>query len=118
MITQIATTIEQSKRLIEAGLDPESADMWIVTVQPQKQEGWALVPDGEPCEVLSPHEGKPIGLANFKDTPVWSLSRLIDINGGYNAGLVYDSKCFIEALVQSICFLIPCGDIDEKFLKK
>ena len=103
MKTQIATNIEQSKRLIAAGLDAGSADMQ-----------WNAMPniDGKPtCELF-------VGDLTPNGMPAWSLSRLIDINGGYNAGLVYDSKCFIEALVQSICFLIPCGDIDEKFLKK
>ena len=51
-MSQIATTIEQSKRLIEAGLDPESCDMWWTIRRPLKYDGWKLVYNGEPCVPL------------------------------------------------------------------
>lgn len=102
MKTQIATTIEQSKRLIEAGLDPWSADMQ-----------WNAIPhrNGKPtCELF-------VGDLTPNGMPAWSLSRLIDIARSYRDDC--NSEELIESLVKYICvILIPCGDIDEKYLKK
>ena len=80
-MSQIATTIEQSKRLLAAGLDPESADMWWTIVQPRKQDGWKLVPDGQPYSMLNLYKKEHLGLAGYEDIPAWSLSRLWDMLG-------------------------------------
>lgn len=78
-MSQIATTIEQSKRLIEAGLDPESCDMWWTIRRPLKYDGWKLVYNGEPYVYLSTYKEEPIALAEFEIVSAWSLSRLIDL---------------------------------------
>lgn len=56
--TQIATTIEQSKRLLELGLNPETAECY------NREEEW-----GYSCWI-----GKP---SLPTDIPAWSLDRLI-----------------------------------------
>ena len=106
-MSQIATTIEQSKRLLKAGLDPESADMWWTIVQPQKQDGWKLVPDGQPYSMLNLYKEEHLGLANYEDIPAWSLSRLwdafgLDILGGWFSLGSHRSEDVIEELVSML----------------
>jgi len=68
----LATTIEQSKRMLELGLDPDSADMWwsnrFVYWQPTPMIG------------ISEEQHQ---LYTFKwcdeDVPAWSLSALLDV---------------------------------------
>ena len=79
--SQIATTIEQSKRMIAAGFPVETADMWWTTVQPLKFDGYKTIPDGDPYTSLSLYKKEHIAVASYDETPAWSLSRLIDILG-------------------------------------
>ena len=72
----ISTSIEESRALLDAGISPETADMWRTIVQPLKQNGWLLVNDGEPYEILSLYKGEHTALASFEDIPTWSLSAL------------------------------------------
>lgn len=76
--SQIATTIEQSKRLMEAGLDPESADMCYIEEIITNGIGcisykhtWSEYPCVDTHEESEGPE--PVSL------PAWSLSRLWDI---------------------------------------
>lgn len=102
-MSQIATTIEQSKRLIEAGLDPKSADMSYFghgsTVSRDEDEyDLGLIPYGPHVDKLQRHvdndradlrnyglgEEKEIEIELIEDMiartiPAWSLSRLWDI---------------------------------------
>ena len=76
--SQIATTIEQSKRLLAAGIDPGSADMmWVVP------ETFDSGFDGD-CENTPdpPASLKLQRYGRYCDTPAWSLSRLWDILSG------------------------------------
>ena len=75
----IVTTIEQSKHLIELGLNPDNADMWWTIVQPLKYYGWQLIPDGESYSTLSLYKKDHIALANYEDIPAWSLSALMGL---------------------------------------
>lgn len=64
MKTQIATTIEQSKKLLALGISPESADMgWYYSKDPQmaRNQMW-LYTKGE-----------------NSDIPAWSLSALLEL---------------------------------------
>lgn len=117
MKSQIATNIEQSKRLIEAGLDPESCDMWWTIRRPLKYDGWKLVYNGEPYVYLSTYKEEPIALAEFEIVSAWSLSKLIDICDGALLRSECGSVEMIESLVNAICFLISTGDIDKKYLR-
>lgn len=114
-MSQIATTIEQSKRLIAAGLDPESADMmW---------RNAALTYDfGTAREVVT---AEPILYAfNAKSEnsiPAWSLSRLIDIHRNFDYGPMDDgSAAVIDCLVRAICNEIKyeTGRVREEFIVK
>jgi hypothetical protein len=65
-MSQIATTIEQSKRLLALGVPPETADMHYYQIANLKD--WVLTVGGK------------LGTSN--DVPAWSLSALIGIKTG------------------------------------
>lgn len=90
--SQIATTIEQSKRLLAAGLDPESADMSWHKYKTSKWDLWVGWSDRE--------------LPDLQVFPAWSLSRLIDliVETGIpmNYGPMKDSADVLECAVRLI----------------
>lgn len=91
-MTQIATTIEQSKRLIDAGIDPKSADM-----------RWETFPGCVPHLCYQP-DAMP--LIAPKVTPAWSLSRLIDLIAEtglpMNYGPMKDSAAVLDHAVNAL----------------
>ena len=97
----ICTTKEQSQRLLELGLKPETADMFIF--------------DDEV------YIGKP----NVDDIPAWSLHRLMEIRfAGDNRGLgMYNihnrnlGNCY-EILIFVIEYLIKIGEFNKQYLKQ
>ena len=101
-MTQIATTIEQSERLLEAGLCKEGADMQ-----------WTYLCGEDTYWLQVAREDSQL----FADFPAWSLSKLIDIAGGVVSCDGNTSIDQMEALVEVIIFLVSSGDIDKKYLK-
>lgn len=107
-MSQIATTIEQSKRLLAAGLDPESADMCYKTLDVEDSESDdELVFDfiTRPYSEYLKYVG-PLGLS-YRACPAWSLSRLWDLLSGTVLGGWFSigsdkSEEIIERLVQFI----------------
>lgn len=66
-MTQIATTIEQSKDLLRLGLSPDTADMYY----PKVDEGlYATCPYPKECAAFKKQES---------DIPAWSLSALLKV---------------------------------------
>lgn len=99
-MSQIATNIEQSKRLRKAGLDGNSADM--MWEQHYEKEA--------PYLTVKPHTtlGRTL---TCHATPAWSLSRLIDIRAEVGSPFNYGpmtngSAAVIECLVDSIVDLL------------
>ena len=115
-MSQIATTIEQSKRLLDAGLDPVSADMYYKNNLPwtdKEPKYSAILSDGSPVEALEWYNkgytaaGKePLSLLHFC-FPAWSLSRLWDafgldvLSGWFSVGSSR-SEDVIEELVRML----------------
>lgn len=105
-VSQIATSISQSKRLLAAGLDPESADMCYANVE--------LNPNYLPDIRLSafPYAKcvetyKTVGLIAEDVVPAWSLSRLwdafgLDVLGGWFSVGSSTSEDVIEELVRML----------------
>ncbi len=111
METQIATTIEQSKRLLDAGLNPGSADMHYWSSAFEYKDGfWSPQESGSTIRLVAERPSKEM------DIPAWSLSRLIDILQGCDFTQI-TSKEIIEAHVNAIIFLIPAGFIADEYLK-
>lgn len=105
-MSQIATTIEQSKRLLAAGLDPESADMCYANVEFNSN----YLPDIR-LSVISYAQCvetyKAVGLIAEYIVPAWSLSRLwdafgLDVLGGWFSVGSSTSEDVIEELVRMV----------------
>ena len=107
-MSQIATTIEQSKRLLGAGLDPESADM-----------RWEQFPGLVPRLCYQP-DVLPLIIPNV--IPAWSLSRLWDICndsgiGPFNfGGDDIDSSSLIDKLIKWIILGIFDHEVLDEYL--
>lgn len=90
-MSQIATTIRQSKRLLDAGLDPKSCDMrW--TNEVEEDEGWGFIITEE--EEYHLELGQPFfDFPSDPSIPAWSLSRLWDM---------YSLRCGREFMITSV----------------
>ena len=96
------TTIEQSRKLIELGLDPSTADMYYKYVLP-KSDKLHHVPDvGEPTNALSWYNKgytlngrkEPWELKDFC-IPCWSLAALLSVLPDYTMQTNTDGKVFV-----------------------
>lgn len=67
-MTQIATTLEQSKHLLEIGVPKETADM-----------RWERDTVGVASDDIATHDLRVGGYCGTYDTPAWSLSALIGL---------------------------------------
>ena len=74
--SQIATTIEQSKRLLELGLNPDTADLVYSNASlPYDKDVFQLV-----CrDYHALNESVNFEISPFTFIPAWSLHRLIDL---------------------------------------
>jgi len=125
-MNQICTTKEQSSRLLEAGVRPETADMYL-----------------DEFERLVAFEYRRIKSKAYQDTvlPTWSLSKLIDMipdqiecegynyylfilprdkeftikySAGSNLAKSYCRESFFDAITEMIEWLIKEGYLDKK----
>lgn len=111
--TQVCTSIEQSQRLLELGLKPETADMAHIAFG-----GGGMMT--RPYDWLCTTE---VDINNFY--PAWSLHRLIEIRfAGDNIGFgVYNihgrnfGNCY-EILISVIEYLIEIGEFNKEYLKQ
>jgi len=65
-MSNIATTISQSRKLVELGLDPSTADMY-----------YPYLIAGIYCD--TPRIGFPIEYSGGRDVPAWSLTGLLEV---------------------------------------
>lgn len=109
-MSQIATTIEQSKRLLAAGLDPGSADMSWHKYKTSKWDLWVGWSDRE--------------LPDLQVVPAWSLSRLWDICddsgiGPFNfGGDSIESSEIVAKLVKWIILGIHDYEVIDEYLNE
>lgn len=80
--TQIATTIEQSRRLLELGLKPETSDMHYI------RKTTDVMGNNINADFKEPRFGNVnskyvkcvvVGFTNYETLPAWSLHRLIEM---------------------------------------
>lgn len=71
----IATTLEQSKQLLESGIDPQTADMYWTNIVETADEGGYFTKESDDVFHLE------IGFDFYSDhvVPAWSLSALIPL---------------------------------------
>lgn len=105
MKTKICTSLEQSKKLIELGIDINTADMHYST--------WTILNEGE--YILSPNQGETIEELQEdygnQVIPAWSLSALLKLMPNFNM-FKRTIECRIETtnhLVDKACDLVDAA---------
>ena len=104
--SQICTTIEQSKRLLDLGLKPETADMSHQYIE--AEWGWFIFPcNWNSCMISEEH------------IPAWSLHRLICLYGkDYTIKELYNGneECY-GMLITAIQIAIENDEFNKEYLK-
>lgn len=114
--TQICTTIEQSKRLLELGLDADTSDMFYSA----KHIGKDIVRYSDP-QMLVHNDHFEIFVY---DQPAWSLHRLIamipDINRAWLTDYCDFKDCskIYDEVISLIEWMIENGHFNKEYLKE
>lgn len=113
--SQICTTVEQSDRLLDLGLKPETADMhylwagyWHLSLEP-----WEHAVDDYPFDFHSEEEQEDWKL---RHRPAWSLHRLIEILD--TNPCVFYTNCGYDNIIDRIEDYIKEGFIDTRYLEE
>ena len=106
--SQVCTTVEQSKKLIELGLKPETADMAWACITKEGLTQWVMT--------LNTSKNKP----NI-DIPAWSLHRLMELNSantmeGSVIVLSYDNT--YDDIIEDMEWAINKGYFNKEYLNK
>ena len=113
--SQICTSAEQSKRLLELGLKPETADMVYTDANlPYKKDEFRLI-----CKEYSQlHKEVNYEISPFTFIPAWSLHRLIEMCNKTQSSLfdVFDNT--YDNLISAIECLIKEGYFNKEYLKQ
>ena len=109
-MSQICTTIEQSKRLMIAGVKRQTADM-------SHRARRAIAFEKDENGRWWPQKGTPVNLIASKpscelDVPAWSLSALWDLLAESNITLEYATNKPSEVLIEYLVTMI------ERFAKQ
>lgn len=113
--SQICTSIEQSQRLLELGLKPETADMsyYILDSEPVLTIGLAQVYR----ETIK--GGKIVGKQNAEIVPAWSLHRLLEMYvERYISCNVNLKELTFDWLIDEIGIHIAENDFNKEYLKQ
>lgn len=103
--SQIATTIEQSERLIALGLRKETADMvWLNHAMTEEYDDWKATPVEEWDDWYK------------NDIPAWSLHRLIEILD--TNPYVFYTNCGYDTVIDHVEEYIRSGFIDTRYLEE
>lgn len=103
--SQICTTIEQSKRLLNLGLKPETADMSHQYIE--AEWGWFIFPcNWNSCMISEEHQ------------PAWSLHRLIELYSDVeDTSLLNIKDVSYKLLIFCIGIAIQCNCFNKEYLK-
>ena len=109
--SQICTTVEQSKRLLELGLKKETADMMYITDKnvPDEYRLYRLIPEyyEQYTEYLT-------------HIPAWSLSRLIELCEPIpiSSDWLYRTDAYYENMIACIAWRISKEGFNPQFLEE
>lgn len=103
--SQICTSIRQSRRLLELGLNPETSDMCWLNISD--------LPASAGYTVFKKAEDK----CNLKITPAWSLHRLLCMLDHDNADTfnIMPNLAY-EDVIATISLRINCGAFNREYL--
>lgn len=124
--SQVCTSVEQSQRLLELGLKPETADMSLTVVCGAEIAQWV----GELNNLGNIKvNGINVPSEEVENIPAWSLHRLIEL-GGFNVeckglfwrvtGTYFSESCdkIYDTIIDSIEALITENLFNKEYLKQ
>lgn len=122
--TQLGTTIEQSEKLIKAGLSLDTADLHYnnASHRVQNYEEVIALSNCPYTKALQLYQNMELTESLFfKCIPAWSISKLWDIlhENRVNttpSSTTMNSERLLEFLVNKVIYSINCGYIDKTFL--
>lgn len=114
--SQVCTDINQSKKLLELGLKPETADMVYTDANlPYKKDEFRLI-----CkEYLQLHKAVNYEISPFTFIPAWSLHRLMEILNPVSIEFSISTlEDAYEDIIYNISESIKNGYINKEYLKQ
>ena len=119
--SQICTTKEQSQRLLELGLKPETADCMYSVMTKSYNGRYILEEDRQYNLILFRQDDvQSVGFSHYEHIPAWSLHRLLCLYGqDYEIKEVYNNaeECY-GMLICAIEIAIENGEFNKKYLKQ
>lgn len=132
--SQIATTPKQSKRLLELGLKPDTADC-MYSVMTVSYNGYFLEEDKRHYNLclFNQDEVQTVGFCKYEKISAWSLHRLIEMCNKTQFGMtisIYNSEVTVDGdlfevydntydnLISIIEWLIKKGHFNKEYLEE
>ena len=103
--SQICTSVEQSKRLLELGLKKETADMYYGYYKDRIGYNWYLTP-------------KSATLGDKRSIPAWSLGRLLEVMRMKASSQVVPLDDTFDRLIEGIETRIKEGYFNKDYLEE
>lgn len=117
--SQICTSIEQSKRLLELGLKPETADcMHSFLVRDFRGKDVEESDRHYYLTLFNQDEFQSVGLSKYEKTPAWSLHRLILLCGVTTMFTRDVLSTAYDDQINAIENLIKNGYFNKEYLKQ
>ena len=132
--SQVCTTKEQSQRLLDMGLKPETADC-MYSVMTKSYNGHYILEEDRQYNLIlfRQEEVQNVGLCCYKHIPAWSLHRLIEMCNKTQFGMtisIYNDEVTVDGdlfealdntydnLISVIEWLIKGGHFNKEYLKQ
>lgn len=124
--SQICTSVEQSKRLLELGLKKETADCMYSVMTKSYNGRYILEEDRQYNLILfRQEEVQSVGLSHYEHIPAWSLHRLMEIvMKGDKLGCITHNihqnnvSSYYELVITSIEHLIKIDEFNKDYLEE
>ena len=119
--TQVTTTIEQSQKLLELGIKPETADMthhylYSVVRYELRDIEFSRIMHLQELVNKKPVLGKSGDDLYAKDVPAWGLHRLIEILD--TNPFIFYTNCGYDTVIDYLEEYIRSGFIDTRYLEE
>lgn len=118
--SQICTSVEQSKRLLELGLKPETADLMYSVMTRSYNGHYILEEDRQYYPTLFRQEAfQRVDFSHYEHIPAWSLHRLIELYKSVEDTSLWSLE-FVnyDRIIKCIGLAIKHNDFNKEYLKQ
>lgn len=118
--SQVCTTKEQSQRLLDLGLKPETADCMYSVMTKSYNGRYILEEDRQYNLILFRQEDvQSVGFSHYEHIPAWSLHRLIEMYNSVGDGsLLQFEDITYKLVINCICMAIATGSFPKQYLNE